>query len=251
MSQSLFIRANQLIVAMALVGFSFSMPVYAQSSSSEPGSGAELEGVISQKEQNEAQVLAMTPELLLQQLEQNEIALYALFNTLNSSNDLDVDCKPKVDGQPGSYRHACEPAFWGRYRQEVADEMAQGTARTGLFARIRDAFISPEERTERAVREKAAGSIELLQQEMIALASEHESLSMQLQAIGELQLAYLDAVAVARERTVYLMRQNDPIANAGIRQIDKGGSSWPRLSAPPPGYSQPTIHFKPQGPLTR
>ena len=74
---------------------------------------------------------------------------------------------------------------------------------------------------------------------------------MQLQAIGELQLAYLDAVAVARERYVYLMRQNDPIANAGIRQIDKGGSSWPRLSAPPPGYSQPTIHFKPQGPLTR
>ena len=251
MSQSLFIRANQLIVAMALVGFSFSMPVYAQSSSSEPGSGAELEGVISQKEQNEAQVLAMTPELLLQQLEQNEIALYALFNTLNSSNDLDIDCKPKVDGQPGSYRHACEPAFWGRYRQEVADEMAQGTARTGLFARIRDAFISPEERTERAVREKAAGSIELLQQEMIALASEHQSLSMQLQAIGELQLAYLDAVAVARERYVYLMRQNDPIANAGIRQIDKGGSSWPRLLAPPPSYSQPTIHFKPQGPLTR
>ena len=251
MSQSLFIRANRLLLTMVLGGPSFAMSVYAQPSSSEPGSGSELEGVISQKEQNEAQGLAMTPELLLQQLEQNEIALYALFNTLNSSNDLDIDCKPEVDGPLGSSRHACEPAFWERYRQEVADEMVQGTAKTGLFARIRDAFISPEELTERAVREKAAGSIELLQQEMIALASEHESLSMQLQAIGELQLAYLDAVAVARERTVYLMRQNDPIANAGIRQIDTGGSSWPRLSAPPPGYSQPTIHFKPQGPLTR
>jgi hypothetical protein len=234
----MFKKTVQIVLALLVAHISILVPIYAQSSNTsfeEPSLT-----VI-----NDQDAAAKTSQALLSGLEQNERVLYELFNELNSADENDIICSTISAENAGTNHQVCEPVFLEEIRQEVDEEIAQSAnIEIGFFARIRNTFQSPEKRAERVLREKAAVSVELLQQEMASLASVHPNLLAQLQTIGELQREYLQSVDSERRSGNYLMRQNDPSFSHSFRASgdNRPASATPWFSAPPPGYSQQVIH---------
>lgn len=185
---------------------------------------------------------AQTPDELLAELARQEFALYTLFNALNSSDAFDVTCS-ELGAPPQPARQVCEAAFMLEIREQVAEELAlESATRSRLITRLRNLFVSPAKRAESRVRERARESIEEMQQEMESLARTDAQLAATLRTIARLQLAYLETVESSKSRDAYLMRQNDPSYTA----FSNGGrvtEPRPILSAPPPGHTQPRIHF--------
>jgi hypothetical protein len=227
-------KSVQMLLTLVVGNILIFVPVYAQSEITAAANEAE----------------AQTPQMLLNDLEQNERALYALFNALNSSDTNDVICSANPTENTDGNRQLCEPVFLEEIRLEVDEEIAnRAKTETGFFARIRNAFQSPEKWAKRLLGEKASVPIELLQQEIESLARVHPNLLAQLNTIGEIQREYLQMVQAERRSSSYLMRQNEATYNhSGI------GQSQPyvpklTLSAPPPGYTQPTLNYGYRGPL--
>ena len=79
---------------------------------------------------------------IISELEQSELALYALFNDLNSSDEFDVVCK-RAQLENGDFAAlVCEPVFLETLRQQVADEQTNSSSEdAGFFARIRNKGI--------------------------------------------------------------------------------------------------------------
>ena len=228
-------QSNLFVLALATICFSLSLPVKAQSL---PDASAPV------SEREPAQVAAKSPQVLLSDIEQHELALYALFNELNSTDEFDVICRGEPVEATDSTVQFCEPVFLENIRQQVLLEFEQGSsASPGFFARIRNAFISKEARIEKLVRERAAASIKLMQQEMEELARANPQLADKLQTVGELQLAYLETVRSAESDRAYLMRQNDPTYGQAFSSGGRMAEPRPTLGAPPPGHTQPSIRF--------
>lgn len=194
--------------------------------------------------QAEVDSVNKTSRMLLGELRQNELTLYELFNRLNSSDEFDITCESELDQPAELALQLCEPVFLEKIRQQVSEELARdSTAASGLIARIRNAFSSQEARAENLVQERAAVSIQLLQQEMEMLAAANPSLAMQMQKVGQLQLVYLETIRNERDDRDYLMRENDPTYGQAFQNSGRRSEPRPWLSAPPPGHTQPRIHF--------
>lgn len=234
MNLCLLRKAVQILLALVVVNISIFVPIYAQSEIAATANEAE----------------AKTPQILLSDLEQNERALYELFNALNGSDTNDVICSAIPNGNTDTNRQLCEPVFLEKIRQEVDEEIANSAkTETGFFARIRNAFQSPEERAKQLLGEKASAPIELLQQEIESLARVHPNLLAQLNTIGEIQREYLQMVAAERRSTSYLMSKNEPSYNHDFNRDSRASMPRLTLSAPPPGYTQPTLNYGYRGPL--
>ena len=229
-------KAVQILLTLVVANILIFVPLYGQS---------EITATA-----NEAEAEAKTLQVLVNDLEHNERALYKLFNTLNSSDANDVICSANPTENTAAIRQLCEPVFLEEIRLEVDEEIANSAkTETGLLARIRNAFQSPEERAKRLFGEKASAPIELLQQEVESLATVHPNLLAQLNTIGEIQREYLQMVQAERRSTSYLMRQNEAFHNRGA--IGQSQPSMPKLtlSASPLGYAQPTLNYGYRGPL--
>lgn len=242
MSKCRFNRAAQITLTLVVANVSLLGPFYAQSGDAQ----------IDFDETQQLATAAKTPELLLSELEQHEREFYTLFNALNSSDKSDIICASLPATNSDANRQLCKPVFFEEIRQEVDAELAQeGETRTGLFARIRDVFQSPEKRAEQLLREKARVPVELLQKEIESLAAVHPGLLAQLTTIGELQGEYLQMVEAERRSTSYLMRQNESSYNHGGFGQSQPSRPQLTLSAPPPGHTQPTLNYGYRGPLAR
>ena len=227
-------KAVQILLTLVVANILIFLPAYAQ---------AEITATA-----NEAG--AKTPQMLLNDLEHNERVLYKLFSTPNSSDAKDAICSANPTENTVAIRQLCEPVFLEKIRLEVDEKIAnRAETETGLLARIRNAFQSPEERAKRLFGEKASAPIELLQQEVESLATVHPNLLAQLNTIGEIQREYLQMVQAERRSTSYLMRQNEAFHNRGA--IGQSQPSMPKLtlSASPLGYAQPTLNYGYRGPL--
>ncbi len=235
MKPCLFKKIVQMLFALVVVNISMSVPVFAQSETNET--------------QQQPSSDAKTPEILLNDLEQNERALYALFNTLNSSDENDVICSAITVEKIETKTQLCEPVFLEGIRQEVDAELAKNAkAQTSFFGRIRNTFQSPEERAERLLRNKASVRVQDLQKEIESLAIVHPNLFAQLMTIGEIQREYLQLIQVERRSSSYLMRQNEAFHSHNVSQPSRPQLT---LSAPQPGYTQPTLNYGYRGPLAR
>jgi hypothetical protein len=234
MNLCLFKRVAHILLALVVTTFSMFAPIYAQSSEA----------------QQQLAAAAKTPQMILNDLEQNERALYELFNALNGSDKNDIICSAVPLENADSYRQLCEPVFLEEIRQEVEAELAQNSkTKTSFFARIRNAFLSREERAERLLLEKAGVPVEFLQKEIESLATVHPNLLAQLTTIAEIQREYLQTLEIERRSRSYLMRQNEASYDHGsIGQAQRSGPQL-TLSAPPPGYTQPTLNYGYRGPL--
>ena len=227
-------KAVQILLTLVVANILIFVPLYGQSEITATANEAE----------------AKTPQVLLNDLELHERALYKLFNTLNSSDANDITCSANPTENAVAFRQLCKPVFLEKIRLEVDEEIANSAnIEVGLLARIRNAFQSPEERAKRSLEKKASVPIKRLQQEMESLAKVHPNLLAQLNTIGEIQREYLQMVQVERRSTSYLMRQNEAFHNHG--GIGQSQLSMPKLtlSAPPPGYTQPTLNYGYRGPL--
>ncbi|GJM12387.1 MAG: hypothetical protein DHS20C12_07900 [Pseudohongiella sp.] len=223
-------KAFQFVLKVMLVSVLSTIPLYAQSTSI--------------AESNEAESSTKSAQALLNELEQEERTLYALFNTLNSSDENDIVCSTTPLEKTDTQGQLCEPVFFEELRQEVEEEISrEAESKTGLIAQLRNIFRSSEERSESLLLEKAAVPVELLQQEIESLAAVHPGLLAQLQSIGELQQAYIQTVEAEQRRGDYFMRQNETSYYRGFRSDSQavGGKAW--FSAPPPGQTTPRIHF--------
>lgn len=242
MSKCRFQRVAQIALALVVANVSLHVPVYAQSTSPQ----AELD------ERRQFATAAKTPQMLLGDLERHEREFYSLFNSLNSSDKNDIVCVSLTATNSDASRQLCKPVFLEEIRQEVDAELArESETRTGLFARIRDVFQSPEKRAEQQLREKARVPVELLQKEIESLATVHSDLLAQLTTIGKLQREYIQMVEAERRSTSYLMRQNESSYNHGGFGQSQPDRPQLTLSAPPPGHSQPTLNYGYRGPLAR
>ena len=242
MSKCRFNRAAQIALALVVANVSLLVPAYAQSSNA-------------QTEFDETQQLAAaakTPQILLSDLERSERALYELFNALNSSDENDIICSATAVDKADAIRQLCEPVFLEEIRKEVDAELAQTSqTKAGLFTRLRNVFQSPEQRAERLLKEKSSTPVDLLQKEIESLASVHPDLLAQLTTIGELQREYLQMLEAERHSTDYLMRQNESSYDHGGFGQSQPSRPQLTLSAPPPGYTQPTLSYGYRGPLSR
>lgn len=243
MNLCLLKKVVQTLSALVVANILMLAPLYAQSSTA-------------QAEITEAQQLlaaaTKTPQVLLDELERHEHAFYSLFNSLNSSDNNDIICSSALATNSATSRQFCKPVFFEEIRQEVDAELAQNDGqRTGFFARIRNVFQSPEERAEKLLQEKARVPVELLQKEIESLAAVHPNLLAQLTTIGELQNEYLQLVEAEQHKDKYLMRQNESSYNhSGFGQSQPARPQI-TLSAPQPGYTQPTLNYGYRGPLSR
>ena len=243
MNKSVSKNVVQFLLAIAVtVGSGFGS-VYAQSSTA-------------QSEITEAQQLLetakKTPQVLLSDLERHEREFYSLFNSLNSSDKNDIICSSLPETNTDANRQLCKPVFFEEIKQEVDAELAQNSeTKTGLFARIRNVFQSPEKRAEQLLREKARVPVELLQEEIESLAAVHPNLLAQLTTIGEIQNEYLQLVQAEQRRGNYLMRQNESSYNHGSLGQSQPSRPQLTLSAPPPGQTQPRLNYGYSGPLSR
>jgi len=231
-------KAVQILLTLVVANILIFVPLYGQSE------------ITATANEAEAEASAKTLQVLVNNLEHNERALYKLFNTLNSSDANDVICSANPTENTAAIRQLCEPVFLEEIRLEVDEEIANSAkTETGLLARIRNAFQSPEERAKRLLGKKASVPIKLLQQEMESLARVHPNLLAQLNTIGEIQREYLQTAQAERRSTSYLMRQNEAFHNHG--GIGQSQPSMPKLtlSAPPPGYTQPTLNYGYRGSL--
>lgn len=227
-------KAVQMLLTLVVGNILVFVPVYAQSEITATANEAE----------------AKTTQMLLNDLEHNERAMYELFNALNSSDTNDVICSANPAENTDVNRQLCEPVFLEEIRLEVDEEIAnRAKTKTGLFALIRNAFQSPEERAKRLLGEKASVPIELLQQEIESLARVHPNLLAQLNTIGEIQREYLQMVQAERRGSSYLMRQNEAFHNHGGFGQSQRSRPQLTLSAPQPGYTQPTLNHGYQGRL--
>ena len=234
-----FMQSNLFVLAFATISFSISPSGIAQSLPDAPVPVLETQFVAEQID-----TAAKTPQMLLIEMERQELALYELFNGLTGSDEFDIACRSEPAPMSDITLQFCEPAFLKKIRQQVWVEQAQDSgAATGLFSRIRNAFVSKDARTEELVRERAAASIKMMQQEMQALAMADPQLAEQIQTVGQLQLAYLDSVQTDKSASVYLMRQNDPGFDRSSANSMRSSSRQPWLGAPAPGHTQPTIHY--------
>ncbi len=192
-----------------------------------------------------AKPAAKTSRMLLSEIEREELALYELFNSINSTDEFDINCSSEAPAMSDSTQQFCEPAFLNKIRQQVLDERAQDTnTDAGLFSRIRNAFAAKGRDIEETVRERAAASFALLQQEMESLAAVNPQLAAQLETIGQLQLAYIESVEADRSAIAYFMSENDPGRSHFFVNSRRSTSHQPWLGAPAEGQSQPTIHYR-------
>ena len=186
----------------------------------------------------------LSESMLIREIEQSELAMYALFNDLNSSDEYDVICETKQVGSEDIAALFCEPAFLENLRKQVADEQANNSSTgTGFFARIRNTFTSQESRAQKLVKKRAAEPTKLLLAEMESLAASNPLLAEKIQTFGESQQTYLSAVKQERLKRAYVMRQNDPTYGQAFQSSGRTAHPRPWLSAPPPGQTQPRIHF--------
>jgi len=195
-------------------------------------------------EQNESNPEVSTAQMLLGEIQSQEFALYELYNSLNSSDEFDVSCRGETSEGADITLQLCTPAFLGQIRQQVNLELErEASTHAGLFSQIRHAFVLQDKRREELVQQRSAASIQLMKQEIEILASGNAQLAKQIQTIGELQQAYFDAVASAKSERDYLMRQNDPDYKPAFSAAFQPSSPRPWLSTPPPGHTQPRIHY--------
>jgi hypothetical protein len=243
MKLCLFKKVVQILSALAAANVLMLAPVYAQSSTAQ----TEIT-----EDQQLLATATKTPQVLLSDLERHERAFYLLFNSLNSSDNNDIICHSVPATNSDANRQLCKPIFFEEIKQEVDAELAQnGKKRTGFFVRIRNIFQSPEDRAEQLLREKARVPVELLQQEIESLATVHPNLLAQLTTIGELQHEYLQLVQAEQRKDNYLMGQNKSSYNHSGFGQSRPVAPRLTLSAPPPGYTQPTLNYGYQGSLAR
>lgn len=195
-------------------------------------------------EQNESEPEVSTAQMLLGEIQSQELALYELYNSLNSSDEFDVSCRNETSRDADIALQLCTPVFLSQIRQQVNLELERGaSADSGLFSQFRHAFVSKDKRREELVQQRSAASIQLMQQEIEILASGNAQLAKQIQTIGDLQQAYLAAVERTNSERDYLVRQNDPDFKPAFSAAFQTSSPRPWLSTPPPGHTQPRIHY--------
>lgn len=233
---------KRLIVAVITIG-SLSCAAIAQESTEEQVNLASDSSAAAVE--NDANSEQATLEELLADIKRNEVALYELFNELNSKDDFDIVCSELEAESLEAARSRCEPAFFEKIRQQNRDDIVRGRmSDVGFFGRLRESLFGPWELSENEVRTRAADALEQVQLEFESLAASHPPLFAQLQLVGRLQNDYFVWVKNSRREDGFFMRENSPGYHSGLRQ-DRAAtaSATPWFSAPPPGHTQPVIHF--------
>ena len=229
-------KISSLIVSTLLVPISLStLEVTAQPRVQVSAADAAV-AVLSEKQE--------TLESLLAQIQSNEVALYTLYNDINSSDDDDIHCTKRTDENFEREIQICEPAFLEKIREENKREVEAGSTRdVGLFGRLRETFFGPWELTDEQVRARAAEALAQIQQEIESLATNNPELLARLKTAGELQQKFLEMAEVSKPKDPAFMWQNEPGYRNAQLQNRPNANPKPWFSAPPPGYTQPQIHF--------
>ena len=188
---------------------------------------------------------AKTLEILLTQIESNELALYELFNKLNSSDEYNISCTSRTDENLDRPMQVCEPAFLKRVREEYREETGGGSGNeASFFGKLRETFLGPRESTDEIVRARAAEPIKQVQQEFETLASTNPALLAKLETIGELQQELVELAESARKDPSFMWQNEPGYRNSQLRyQEREAANPRPWFSAPPAGHTQPQIHF--------
>ncbi len=185
-----------------------------------------------------------TLEMILDQIESREVALYNLFNELNSSDEYDISCASHTDENSERPMQICEPAFLEKIRLQNREEIENGSMKdVGLLGRLRETFFGPWELSDEEIRARAEEPIRLVQEEFEALATANPELRAELQLIGGLQQEFFELAEETRRRDPSFMWQNEPGYRNAHLQERQAVNPKPWLSAPPPGHTQPQIHF--------
>ncbi len=187
-----------------------------------------------------------TPTSLMAQIESNEVALYEIFNELNSSDEYDITCMQRTTKNSTTSTQICEPSFLEKFRQENREEIARGSMnKLGPFGRLRETFFGPWELSDKELRARAEESIRNVQLEMESLSKVNSALLARLVAINELKLEYNElARAAALKRNSFMAQNNPSYANTfGGNTNQRSTGRQPILTTPPPGYTQPRIVY--------
>ena len=229
-------KVNSLIVSTLLVPISlFTLEASAQARMQVFTDDAAL-SVLSEKQE--------TLELLLAQIESNEVALYTLYNAINSSDEDDIHCSKRVDDKFEREIQICEPIFLEKIRAENRRELDVCSMRSvGLLGKLRETFFGPWELTDKQLRARAAEPLVHVQQEIESLATSNPALLEMLESVGALQLKYLTLAEESKRIDRAFMWQNEPGYRNAQLQDRPSANPKPWLSAPPPGHTQPQIHF--------
>lgn len=188
-----------------------------------------------------------TPEAIIAQIESNEVALYNLFNELNSSDEYDIVCTNRLDENSDTPAQICEPALLEKFREENRQEVLNGSMNdAGFWGKLRESFLGPWELSDQELRARAAEPIRLVQLELETLITSNPEMLARLQVIGGLQEEYLELARESIRKDKYFMRANNPDSSYPFRNDtgdNRPASSKPWFSAPPPGRTEHVIHF--------
>lgn len=229
-------KISSLIVSTLLVPISLSTLEATAQTREQVSTDATAVAVLSEKQE--------TLQSLLAQIESNEIALYTLYNDINSSDDDDIHCTKRANEFIEREIQICEPVFLERIREENKREVEAGSMKdVGLFGRLRATFFGPWELTDEQVRARAAVPLAQLQQEIESLATSNPALLAMLATAGELQQKFLALAVVSKPKDPAFMWQNEPGYRNAQLQNRPNANPKPWFSAPPPGHAQPQIHF--------
>ncbi len=135
-----------------------------------------------------------TPRSVLYKIEHSELALYELFNQLNSSDAFDVACERRSVEESRLPQQICEPAFLDSYRQQNQQEVANWTTDNSPFGILRGVFLAPRELSDEELRARASSSMRQMQKELESLANTDPNIRSSLLVLDELQQSYVALV---------------------------------------------------------